>query len=42
MNAALALTVVPKSVMTHRAHTHASVMMATHWIQMEIVAMVHS
>lgn len=41
MNAALALTVVPKSVVTHRALTHAAVVMAIHSIQMEVAAMVH-
>ena len=42
MNAALALTVVPKSVVTHRALTHAAVVTATRWIQMEVAAMVRS
>ena len=41
MNAALALTVVPKSAVIHRALTHAGVVKATHLIQMEIAAMVH-
>ena len=41
MNAALALTVVPKSVVIRRALTHAAVVMATHLIQMEMAAMVH-
>ena len=40
MNAALKLTTVPRSVVTHRALTHAAVVTATCWIQMDVTATV--
>lgn len=42
MNAALALTVVPKPVVMHRALIHAAVVTATRCTQMDVTAMVHS